>query len=186
MILKVKVQLSVYANFLFGYYRIPNDVQFAPLTYKNWKSPPSSLSCAWSWPSKFASEGCVYSLKFCTVRQPVKVGTCSVSNLLYLRTTCIIRPNLLAEESAVQMIVIFLSYESSGGWWWACWRLGNIPWQCSPCPCEQEIQCHARVYPLFPLKKTLCHILCCCFTKVLPSHFKQSKDVPSVFVHSVC
>ena len=36
----------------------------------------------------------------------------------------------------------------SGGWWWACWRLGDIPRQCSRCPCEQEIQRHARVYPL--------------------------------------
>ena len=25
------------------------------------------------------------------------------------------------------------------------WRLGGIPWQCSRCPCEQEIQRHARV-----------------------------------------
>ena len=31
----------------------------------------------------------------------------------------------------------------SGRWWWACWRLGDISWQCSGCPCEQEIQCHA-------------------------------------------
>ena len=36
---------------------------------------------------------------------------------------------------------------SLGGWWWAFWRLGDIPWQCSRCPCEQEIQRHARVYP---------------------------------------
>ena len=41
----------------------------------------------------------------------------------------------------------------SGGWWWACWRLGDIPWQCSLCPCEQEIQHHARVYPLFHWRK---------------------------------
>ena len=37
----------------------------------------------------------------------------------------------------------------SDGWWWACWRLGDIPWQCSQCPCEQEIQRHVRVYSLF-------------------------------------
>ena len=40
-----------------------------------------------------------------------------------------------------------------GGWWWACWRLGDIPWQCSQCSCEQEIQHHARVYPLFHKRK---------------------------------
>ena len=33
------------------------------------------------------------------------------------------------------------------------WRLGDIPWQCSWCPCEQEIQHHARVYPLFHWRK---------------------------------
>ena len=41
----------------------------------------------------------------------------------------------------------------SGGWWWACWRVGNIPWQCSRCPCEQEIQSHAYAYPLFHWRK---------------------------------
>ena len=45
------------------------------LTHYNWNSSPSSLSCAWNWPSKLASEGCVYSLIFFTVRQPEKVGT---------------------------------------------------------------------------------------------------------------
>ena len=30
------------------------------------KFTPSSLSCAWNWPSKFASEGCVHPLKLCT------------------------------------------------------------------------------------------------------------------------
>ena len=30
---------------------------------------------------------------------------------------------------------------------------GDIPWQCSRCPCEQEIQRHARVYPLFHWRK---------------------------------
>ena len=38
---------------------------------------PSSLSCGWNWPSKLASEGCVYSLKFCTRGQPEKVGMVS-------------------------------------------------------------------------------------------------------------
>ena len=41
----------------------------------------------------------------------------------------------------------------SGGWWWACWRLGGIPWQCSRSHCEQEIWCHAHVYPLFHWRK---------------------------------
>ena len=33
-------------------------------------SPPFSLPCACSWPSKLASERCVHSLKLWTVRQP--------------------------------------------------------------------------------------------------------------------
>ena len=41
----------------------------------------------------------------------------------------------------------------SGGWRWACWRLNDIPWQCSLCPCEQEIQRHVHVYPLFHWRK---------------------------------
>ena len=44
------------------------------------KSPPLSLSCAWNWPSKLASKRCVYSLKFCTMRHPEKVGTVSPSS----------------------------------------------------------------------------------------------------------
>ena len=42
----------------------------------------------------------------------------------------------------------------SGGWWRVCWRLGDIPWQCSRCLFEQEIQHHARVYPLFHWRKS--------------------------------
>ena len=30
---------------------------------------------------------------------------------------------------------------------------GDIPWQCSQCPCEQEIQRNARVYPLLHWRK---------------------------------
>ena len=41
----------------------------ASLTHCNRNSSPSSLWCAWSWPSKLASEGCVYSLKLRTMRQ---------------------------------------------------------------------------------------------------------------------
>ena len=41
----------------------------------------------------------------------------------------------------------------SGGWWWACWKLGDIPWQCSRHHCEQEIQHHAYVYSLFDRRK---------------------------------
>ena len=44
------------------------------------KFTPSSLFWAWNWPSKLASEGCVYFLKFCTMRQPEKVGTVSSSS----------------------------------------------------------------------------------------------------------
>ena len=32
--------------------------------------------------------------------------------------------------------------------------------------------------------ENLVSYLCCCFAKVLPSHFTESKDVPSVSVHS--
>ena len=49
------------------------------------KFTPSTLSSAWSWPSKFASEGYIHSLKLCAVHQPEKVGMSSVSNLLQLR-----------------------------------------------------------------------------------------------------
>ena len=52
------------------------------LTRWNQNPPPSSSSCAWNWPSnsKLASEGCVYFLKFYTMRQPEKVGTVSSSS----------------------------------------------------------------------------------------------------------
>ena len=43
-------------------------------------SSPLSFPCAWNWPSKLASEGCVYFLKFSTVRRPEKVGTVSPSS----------------------------------------------------------------------------------------------------------
>ena len=41
------------------------------------KLPPSSLFCAWNWPSKLTSEGYAYLLKFCTLRQPEKMGAVS-------------------------------------------------------------------------------------------------------------
>ena len=56
----------------------------------------------------------------------------------------------------------------SGGWWWACWRLSDIPWQCLRCPCEQEIQHHACVYPLFHWRKP------CVFPLLL---FHQSSSI---------
>ena len=71
----------------------------------------------------------------------------------------------------------------SGGWWWACWRLGNIPWvftmsmwtrNPTPCSCS------------FPLNETLCPSSVVVSTKVLPSHFTESKDVLSVPVHFMC
>ena len=46
-------------------FRAPNDAQFAHLwCIRTGIHPPSSLSCAWNWPSKSASERCVYFLKF--------------------------------------------------------------------------------------------------------------------------
>ena len=57
------------------WFRAPSDATVcASLTHKNWNSPPSSLSCVWNWPN-LASEGWVYFLKLCNVRQPEKVGT---------------------------------------------------------------------------------------------------------------
>ena len=47
------------------------------LIHWNRNSPPSSLTCAWSRPSKLGCEECVYFLKFCNMRQPEKVGTVS-------------------------------------------------------------------------------------------------------------
>ena len=49
------------------------------------KSPPSSLSCACSWHSKFATYGWFYSLELCTAPQLEKMGTFFVSNLLQWR-----------------------------------------------------------------------------------------------------
>ena len=42
------------------------------------------------------------------------------------------------------------------------------------------------LFILFFTEENLVSFLCCCFTKVLPSHFTKSKDVPSVPVHFVC
>ena len=53
------------------------DTFCASLMHSNQNSPPSRLPCAWNWPSKLASEGCVYSLKFCAMLQPKKVGMVS-------------------------------------------------------------------------------------------------------------
>ena len=39
------------------------------------------------------------------------------------------------------------------------------------------------VFILFSTEEELVSFLCCCFAKVLPSHFTESKDVPSVPVH---
>ncbi|WP_419624225.1 hypothetical protein, partial [Thiolapillus sp.] len=41
------------------------------------------------------------------------------------------------------------------------------------------------VFILFSTEENLVSFLCCCFAKVLPSHFTESKDVPSVPVHFV-
>ncbi|WP_293703500.1 hypothetical protein, partial [Thiolapillus sp.] len=42
------------------------------------------------------------------------------------------------------------------------------------------------VFILFSTEENLVSFLCCCFAKVLPSHFTGSKDVSSVPVHFVC
>ena len=42
------------------------------------------------------------------------------------------------------------------------------------------------VFILFSTEEELVSFLCCCFAKVLPSHFTESKDVPSVPVHFEC
>ena len=62
------------------------------------------------------------------------------------------------------------------GWLWACWRLGDIPCQCSRCPCEKEIQCHARLSS-FVLKKTSCPSS----VVVLPEVFHLISQSPRVF-----
>ena len=49
----------------------------ASLTHYKQFSPPLGLSCAWSWSSKFASEGCVHPLKLCTVHHPGKKNASS-------------------------------------------------------------------------------------------------------------
>ena len=47
------------------------------------------------------------------------------------------------------LVLWWCSQELPSGRWWTCWRLGDIPWLCSQCPGEEEIQCHAHVYLLF-------------------------------------
>ena len=39
------------------------------------------------------------------------------------------------------------------------------------------------VFVLFSTEENIVSFVCCCFTKVLPSHFTDSKDVPRVPVH---
>ena len=73
----------------------------------------------------------------------------------------------------------------SGGWWWACWRLGDIPWQCSWCPYEQKIRRPAHVYPLFHWRKP-CVLPLLLFRQSSSSQVTESKDVPSVPLHFVC
>ena len=72
----------------------------------------------------------------------------------------------------------------SGGWWWACWRLGDIPRQCSRCPCDKKSNA-MLLFILFSTKENLVFFLCCCFAKAIPSHFTESKDVSPVPVHFV-
>ena len=91
---------------------------------------------------------------------------------------------------ASHRIILFYSHRSltlgrtfvlllSGEWWWARWRLGDIPWQCSRCPCKQQIQRHARVYPLFHGRKP-------CVLPVLL--FRQSSSISFHWVQgcSIC
>ena len=42
------------------------------------------------------------------------------------------------------------------------------------------------VFILFSTEENPVSFLCFCFAKVLPSHFTESKNVPSVPVHFVC
>ena len=42
------------------------------------------------------------------------------------------------------------------------------------------------VFILFFTEENLVSFLCCCFAKVLSSHFTESTDVPSVPVHFAC
>ena len=42
------------------------------------------------------------------------------------------------------------------------------------------------VFILSSTEENLVSFLCCYFAKVLPCHFTESKDVPSVHVHFMC
>ena len=44
----------------------------------------------------------------------------------------------------------------SGGWWWACWRLGDIPWKCSQCPCGKKNSTPCSCLSSFPMRTSLC------------------------------
>ena len=50
----------------------------------------------------------------------------------------------------------------AGRWLWACWRLGNIPWQCSWCPCEQKFNAMLMFIPFFT-EENFVSFLCCYF-----------------------
>ena len=65
-----------------GIGRTPNDAQFARLWYNRTEIHSLQVCPVRGDNPKFASEGCVYSIAFCTVWQPEKVGTFSVSSLL--------------------------------------------------------------------------------------------------------
>ena len=53
---------------------LPSDTVCASWTHWNQNLSPSSLFCVWSWPSKLATWGCVYSLKLRTKGQQEKGG----------------------------------------------------------------------------------------------------------------
>ena len=42
------------------------------------------------------------------------------------------------------------------------------------------------VFIFCPTEENLVSFICSCFANVLPSHFKESKEIPFVAVHSVC
>ena len=87
------------------------------------------------------------------------------------------------------------------------WRIlynGNVERDC-PRPDSDETAgdwatCHDSVHDvlvnkranamlvlfLFSIEENLASFLCCCFAKVLPSHFTESKKIPYVPVNFVC
>ena len=68
--------------------------------------------------------------------------------------------------------------EPAGGWVTSHDSVHNVP--------VNKKSNAMLIFILFSMEENLMSFLCCCFAKVLPSHFTESKVVSSVPVHFLC